>query len=159
MRHRFPALPLAFIVSVAALGCSGAEDPEIVAIEYLRAVHSGNADEAVRHIDIEGLVERVEDQVVVVQREGGSETLMRDSIETILWGLFQQSPQEEFSYDARTAEIDGDRATVTVEMTDSDGETTERTLQLRRGSSGWKVGGDSLDPMVNYVVQRLQERF
>jgi hypothetical protein len=38
-------------------------------------------------------------------------------------------------------------------------ETSETiVVHLRRTRNGWRVSGESLDPLVSYVLQRLQEK-
>lgn len=151
------------VLLVACLGstfaCGGADDPEIVAITYLRAIHLGRPDEALQHIDMDRMVERVEDNIVLVDTPGDPRSFMRESIETVLWGLLQESAGGEYGYDAAPADVEGNRAVVVVRLTDVDGETTERTLHLRRTANGWKVSGETLDRLVIAVTQRLEERY
>lgn len=141
------------------VGACASSDPEIVAIEYLRASRTGNADAAVRLLDLDRIVERVEEEIVLVNTEGDPEAFLRDSVRSTAWALFQETPREERSYDARPAEIDGDRATVRVLLTEPEGGTDTRVVHLRRTGSGWKVSGPSIDDIVSSVIQRLQDRF
>lgn len=158
MAQRF-AWALVLLASCAAAGCEPAA-PEIVAIEYLRATRTSESDRAVALLDIGRIVERVQREVVMVNTEGDPEEFLRDSVATILWGLFQETPQEEnLTYEATRADLDGDRAEVVVSMVSPDGTAVRRTVFLRRTSQGWRVSGASLDDLVTYVIQRLEERF
>lgn len=146
-------------LAITTPACGGSDDPEIVAISYLRAIHEGRADEALRYVDMARLLERIQDEIVMVQTPGDSETFMRDSVETVVWGLFHESPREDYAYDAVPAEVDGEMASVVVKLTDPDGTTTERTVHLRRTDDGWRISGPSLDRLETYVTQRLEERY
>lgn len=158
-RFRLVGLLLGAALALA-VGACGSTDPEIVAIEYLRATRTAESDEALALLDMDRIVERVQREIAVVAPDGDSEQFLRDSVETLLWGLFQETPREEgLAYDAPPAEIDGDRATVLVSLTDAEGKTQERTVHLRRTRAGWKVSGESIDDLVSYVIQRLEERF
>lgn len=160
VRHRklLPALLVAATAALAA-GCGGS-DPEIVAIEYLRATRTAESDRAIALLDMDRIVERVSSEIVLVNTDGDPADFLRDSVETLLWGLFQETPREEgLAYDATPADIDGDRARVRVTMTDAEGEVQERIVHLRRTSAGWRVSGESVDDLVSYVIQRLEERF
>jgi hypothetical protein len=155
--HRaMPVIALALLLSGAA--CGPPEEPEIVAISYIRATTGGDPDTAVRLLDIERITERVEEQIVVID-SSGRESFLQDSIETLLWGLFRETRPEEFAYGAIPAERDGDTARVTVTKTGADGETSEVIVHLRNTDAGWRVSGPSLDPLVTFVVQRLQEKY
>lgn len=155
---RRPLRALLWLAPLLLTACATA-DPEIVAIEYLRATRTGNADEAVQLLDMERIVERIEREIVLVNTEGDPEAFLRDSVRSTLWALFQESPRQERAYDARPAEIDGERAQVRVVMTTPEGETETRVVHLRRTDSGWKVSGPSIDNLVNSVIQRLHDRF
>ena len=139
--------------------CGPAARPEIVAIQYLRASHTGQADTTLGLLDLDEVLERVEDQIVLVQPDGASNAFMVDSITTVLWGLFQQAQQREYAYDAAPAEIDGDRAIAVVTLTNRNSESRRQTVHLRRTDDGWRISGPSLDPLVRYVIQRLDERY
>lgn len=154
-------LLVAVVVGLAAIApaCGPGPTPDIVAIEYLRAANTGEADRAMDLVDIEGLVERVSDEVMFVQSEQRGESFMRDTVRTIVWGLFQQGRRADYAYDASDVERSGDRAVVTVLLTDAEGSTTERDVHLRQTGAGWRISGESLDPLVAYAVQRLQEQF
>lgn len=146
-------------LSILCAGCA-TPDPEIVAIEYLRATREAESDDAVDLLDIDRIVERVQDDVVLVNTDGDPEAFLRASVETLLWGLFQETPREDgLAYDAPPADIDGDNARVRVTLTDPGGRTQRRTVYLRRTNSGWKVSGRSVDDLVSYVIQRLEERY
>ena len=70
---------LAASLLFAGVSCGPANDPAIVALAYIRATHSGDPDTAVRLLDIEQIVSRV-DEVLVVVDSSGSETFLEDSI-------------------------------------------------------------------------------
>jgi hypothetical protein len=157
---RIPATSLALGLALSVLAsCGPPADPEIVAIEYLRAIFSGRSDEAVARVDLDALVERVSERITLVATEGSSNDFLRDSISTLLWGLYEATAPRDLAYNAAPAEIDGDLATVRVETADAEGTHSTRTLELRRTRSGWLISGRSLDPLVTYVVQRLEERY
>ena len=80
-------------------------------------------------------------------------------METFLWGLFQETPAGEYSYNATPPQISGDEATVVVIKTDIEGQRKETVVTLRGSGLGWRVSGESLDPLVTYVIQRLEERY
>lgn len=142
------------------LTACGTASPEIVAIEYLRATRTGESDAAIALLDIDNIVDRVESEVVLVNTGGDPAQFLRDSVRTILWGLFQETPREdELVYDATPADIDGDRAAVRVTLTDPQGQTRTRTVHLRNTGSGWLVSGRSVDDLVRHAIQRLEERF
>lgn len=145
-------------LGAATLACA-ATDPEIVAIEYLRATREAKSDAAVGYLDLDEIVDRVETEVVLVNTDGDPRQFLRDSVRSMIWGLFQETPREDLAYDARPAEIDGDRATVLVTMVDAEGREQERTIHLRNTDSGWRVSGRSLDDLISYVITRLEERF
>jgi hypothetical protein len=155
-RARFVAIA-ATLAPLAAVSCS-APDPEIVAIAYVRATNTGDGDAALRLLDMDEILRRVDEQIVIV-RDGDAESFLEQSVETLLWGLYRESRQAEYSYDAQPADIEGDMARVTVTKVDPDQEQTETVVHLRNTSQGWRVSGESLDPLVNYVVQRLEERY
>lgn len=159
LRRRL-VLTLLGAVVAAAVGACGTTDPEIVAIEYLRATRTAESDDALALLDMDRIVERVQREIALVNPEGDSEQFLRDSVETLLWGLFQETPREEnLTYDAIPAEIDGDRATVVVKLGRPDGTAEQRTVHLRHTSEGWRVSGESVDDLVSYVIQRLEERY
>jgi predicted ATPase len=159
-RPRRAVMIAASLILVSLLvGCAAA-DPEIVAIEYLRATHQADSDTAVALLDIDRIVERVRSEIVLVNTDGDPDRFLADSVETLIWGLFQETPrQENLGYDAPPAEIDGDRATVRVTLTEPDGSTERRTVYLRNTDYGWRVSGRSVDDLVAYVIQRLEERY
>jgi hypothetical protein len=151
-------LGVCVVLGAATLACA-ATDPEIVAIEYLRATREAKSDAAVGYLDLDEIVDRVETEVVLVNTDGDPRQFLRDSVRSMIWGLFQETPREDLAYDARPAEIDGDRATVLVTMVDAEGREQERTIHLRNTDSGWRVSGRSLDDLISYVITRLEERF
>ena len=57
------------------------------------------------------------------------------------------------------AEIDGDTARVNVTRTAADETSETVVVELRQTDHGWRVSGASLDPLVTYLVQRLQEKY
>lgn len=135
-------------------------DPEIVAIEYVRASRTAASDVAVSLLDIDTIYERVQHEVVIVNTDGDPDRFLRDSITTMLWGLFQETPREDgLAYDATPADIDGDRATVRVTLRDAEGHARVRTVHLRNTDEGWRVSGRSVDDLVTYLIQRLEERY
>ena len=134
-------------------------DPEIVAIEYLRATREARSDAALSYLDLDELVERISNDVVLVNTDGDPEVFLRESISSMVWGLFQETPREDLAYDARSAEISGDRATVRVTTVNAEGRERTRDIHLRHTDSGWLVSGRSLDDLVRYVTTRLEERF
>lgn len=145
-------------LAVGGSACGPPDDPEVAAVEYLRAANGRAPDVAVDLLDIEEIARRVEEEIVIVQ-ESASANFLENSIETILWGLFQESAPTDFDYVAAHAEIEGDRARVTVRRIDAEGDESETVVHLRRTRGGWLVSGPTLDPLVSYVVQRLQERY
>lgn len=150
---------LALGTLAACAACAGT-DPEIVAIEYLRATRTAESDEALSHLDMERIVERVQNEIVLVDPDGNPEAFLRDSIETLLWGLFQETPREDnLAYDATPADVTGDRARVRVTITGPEGNTEQRVVHLRRTDAGWRVSGESVNDLVSYAIQRLEERF
>lgn len=153
-----PAVLAALLVGVLAGACGPPEDPEVAAVEYLRAVNSRQPDAAVDLLDIEEIARRVEEQIVIVQ-ENASPSFLENSIETLLWGLFQETTPADFTYVSAHAEVEDDTARVTVRRMDPEGKESETVVHLRRTGGGWLVSGDTLDPLVTYVVQRLQERY
>lgn len=160
--HRSHALLLAVLAllcsTIGLLSCGPPADPEVIAIAYLRAVNSGDSDTAVDLLDMEEIVSRIDEQIVIVQ-QSDAESFLRDSVETVLWGLFRESAQAEYSYDAQPADLEGDMAKVVVAKIDPEGERSETVLHLRRTPRGWRISGESLDPLITYVIQRLEERY
>ncbi len=153
------ALPLiALTLIVAGAACGPPTDPELVAIAYERASRGGDPDTAVALLDIERITSRVEEEIVVVE-SSGRESFLEDSIETLLWGLFREIPTADFAYTATPADIDGDSAEVTVTKISADGASTTNVVHLRNTDDGWLVSGASLDRLVKYAVQRLQEMY
>ena len=135
-----------------------ASDPEIVALAYVRASNSGDPDTVVQLLDLEQVLSRVEEEIVVVD-SNGRETFLEDSIESMLWGLFRETRVVDYAYNATPAEIDGDTAKVSVTLTSADATTTTTVVHLRETPRGWRVSGDTLAPLVLYVIQRLQEKY
>ena len=155
-RGRLPFLALLLAASVIA--CAPVDDPEIVAISYVRASNEGDPETAVRLLDLERIANRVEEQIVVVD-SSGRESFLEDSIESLLWGLFYEQRATDFAYNAPPAAVDGDTARVVVTKTPRDGDPEEITVHLRRTSRGWRVSGSNLDRLVTFVVQRLEEKY
>ena len=152
-----PTMTLLLALSASACAESG---PEIVAAEYLRAADTGSADKAIALLDVEQIVDRVQQEIVVVNTDGDPRSFLRDSVETVLWGLFQEMERhEERGYDPQAAEVRGDRAAVRVIVRSPDGEQHTRTVHLRKTDGGWKVSGESVEDLVAYVIQRLEERY
>lgn len=145
-------------VCLTSLACAES-DPEIVAIEYLRATREARSDAALGYLDLDELVSRVSNDVVLVNTDGDAETFLRESVSSMVWGLFQETPRQDLAYDARPAEITGDRATVRVTTVDAEGDERTRDIHLRHTDSGWRVSGRSLNDLVRYVITRLEERF
>lgn len=143
---------------LTSLACAES-DPEIVAIEYLRATREARSDAALGYLDLDELVSRVSNDVVLVNTDGDAETFLRESVSSMVWGLFQETPRQDLAYDARPAEITGDRATVRVTTVDAEGDERTRDIHLRHTESGWRVSGRSLNDLVRYVITRLEERF
>ena len=90
---------------------------------------------------------------------GGSDSFLEDSIETLLWALFREIRPADFAYTATPADIDGDSAEVTVTKLSPDGVSSTVVVHLRKTDDGWRVSGASLDRLVTYSVQRLQEMY
>lgn len=158
-RHSFLLRTLVVVLVGAVFGgCGPPDDPEVAAVEYLRAVNGRAPDRAVDLLDIEEIARRVEEEIVIVQEEA-SANFLENSIETILWGLFQETAPTDFNYVSSHAEIEGDEARVTVQKIDPDGNESETVVHLRRTRGGWLVSGSTLAPLVTYVVQRLQDRY
>jgi len=153
---RFLAIA-AVVATLAAVSCSP-PDPEVVAIAYIRAINTGDADMAVRLLDMEEILRRINEQIVIVQ-DGDAESFLAHSVETLLWGLFSESVQADYTYDAQPADLEGEMASVTVMKVNPQQEQTETVVNLRNTAQGWRVSGNSLDPLVNYVIQRLEERY
>ena len=152
-------LPLvAVLVSLFAAGCGEPDTPEIVALSYVRAYSSGDPETAVDLLDIERIAERVEEQVMVVD-SSGRENFLEDTIGNMLWGLFREMRPADYAFNSVPAEIDGDAATVDVTRTNAEGESEVIAVSLRNTEEGWRVSGESLDDLVRYVVQRLQEKY
>ena len=149
-------IALALLVTTAA--CGPPVDPELVAIAYERASAGGDPDTAVNLLDTEQITSRVEEEIVVVE-SGGSESFLEDSIETLLWALFREIRPADFAYTATPADIDGDSAEVTVTKLSPDGVSSTVVVHLRKTDDGWRVSGASLDRLVTYSVQRLQEMY
>jgi len=150
----------ALLLFAALASACAPDDPEIVAIEYLRATRTGQSDQAVALLDMDRIVQRVEKEIALVNTGGDPHKFLRDSVSATLWGLFQETPREDgLQYDATPAQIEGDTARVRVTMTYPDATTRSRTVWLRRTSSGWRVSGRSIDDLVSYVIQRLDERY
>ena len=117
-RHRVPAIAAVLAAALLAMSCATA-DPEIVAIEYLRATHNADSDTAVALLDLESIVDRVRSEIVLVNTDGDPDRFLADSVETLIWGLFQETPrQENLAYDAPPAEVNDNRATVRVTRRD-----------------------------------------
>ena len=157
---KIPTRYLAFAVllaTLAAISCSP-PDPEVVAIAYIRAVNTGDSDTAVELLDMEEILRRINEQIVIVQ-DGDAESFLAHSVETLLWGLYRESGQADYAYDAQPADLQGEMARVTVTKVDPQQEQTETVVHLRNTPQGWRVSGDSLDILVNYVIQRLEERY
>ena len=148
---------VAIMATLAAVSCSP-PDPEVIAITYLRAINSGDSDMAVRLLDMEEILRRINEQIVIVQNDD-AESFLAHSVETLLWGLFRESAQADYAYDAQPADLEGEVARVTVMKVNPEQEQTETVVHLRNTPQGWRVSGDSLDPLVNYVIQRLEERY
>ena len=156
LRDRLPLFALLLASSVVA--CAPVQDPEIVAIAYVRAISAGDPDTAVQLLDLERITSRVEEQIVVVDNSG-RESFLEDSIESLLWGLYRTQRPADFAYNAPPAEIDGDNARVVVTKTPRQGDPEEIIVHLRRTSRGWRVSGSNLDRLVTFVVQRLEEKY
>jgi len=112
----------------------------------------------VQLLDIEQIVSRVEEEIVVVD-SSGRESFLEDSIESLLWGLFRETRPTDYIYNATPAELDGDMAQVPVTRISADETSTTVVVALRNTDDGWRVSGDSVDALVRYLVQRLQERY
>ena len=151
-------LVVAILLFAGSIACGPPEAPEIVALSYVRATSGGDPDTAVQLLDIGRITERVEEQIVVLDSKG-NESFLEDSIESLLWGLFRETRPVDFAYDATPADIDDDSARVEVTRTRADGTPEIVVVHLRRTDEGWRVSGTSLDALVTYVVQRLQERY
>ncbi|NKB90078.1 MAG: hypothetical protein GKS06_17840 [Acidobacteria bacterium] len=144
--------------AIAIAGCAET-DPEIVAIEYLRATREAQSDTALTYLDMDEIADRVSAEIVLVNPDGDSDSFLRESVSSLIWGLFQETPREDLAYDATPADVNGDRATVRVTLLDAEGGERTRTVHLRRTDAGWKVSGRSLDHLVSYAITRLEERF
>ncbi len=153
-----PALLPLFAIALLVASCGPPDPPELVAIAYVRATSEGDPDTAVQLVDIERLTTRVGEEIVVLHSTG-SETFLEDSIETLLWGLYRETRVRDFAYNAPPAETEGDTAHVVVTKTPREGEPEEVAVYLRATDRGWRVSGKSLDRLVTYVIQRLQERY
>jgi len=143
---------------LGAVACAPSGEPEVVAIQYIRAISSGDPDTAVTLLDTPSLAIRVEEVILVVE-SSGRESFLEDSIETLLWGLFRETRPADFEYGVTPAKIDGDWAEVTVTKTSLDGVTQTTAVHLRNTDRGWRVSGPSLDRLVTFVVQRLTEKY
>lgn len=151
---------LGILCAVCMMSVACAEtDPEIVAIEYLRATREARSDAAIGYLDLDELVERISDDIVLVNTDGDPDAFLRESVSSMVWGLFQETPRQDLAYDARRAEINGDRATVRVTTANAEGHEQTRDIHLRHTDSGWRVSGRSLNDLVRYVITRLEERF
>jgi len=160
MLSRCSAIRLGILCAVCLASVACAEtDPEIVAIEYLRATREARSDAALGYLDLDELVDRVSNDVALVNVDGDPEAFLRESVSSMVWGLFQETPRQDLAYDARPAEINGDRATVRVTTADAEGHERTRIIHLRHTGSGWLVSGRSLNDIVRYVITRLEERF
>ena len=149
---------LTVCVLLVGAACGPPDDPELVALAYVRATNSGDPDTAVQLLDIEQIVSRVEEEIVVVD-SSGRESFLEDSIESLLWGLFRETRPTDYIYNATPAELDGDMAQVPVTRISADETSTTVVVALRNTDDGWRVSGDSVDALVRYLVQRLQERY
>jgi len=160
MRPTLRSLLRLLTVCVLFLGaaCGPPDDPELVALAYVRATNSGDPDTAVQLLDIEQIVTRVEEEIVVLD-SSGRESFLEDSIESMLWGLFRETRPADYIYNATPAELDGDMASVPVTRISADETSTTVIVELRNTDDGWRVSGDSVDALVRYLVQRLQERY
>lgn len=145
------------LATLAAISCSP-PDPEVVAIAYIRAINTGDSDTAVRLLDMDEILRRINEQIVIVQ-DGDAESFLAHSVETLLWGLYRESVQADYAYDAQPADLEGEMARVTVMKVNPEQEQTETVVHLRNTEQGWRVSGQSLNPLVNYVIQRLEERY
>ena len=150
-------LPL-LAVALLVASCGPADSPEVVAIAYVRATSEGDPDTAVQLVDIERVTAKVEEKIAVVH-SSGSEIFLEDSIEALLWGLYHETRVADFSYNAPPADIEGATARVVVTKTPREGEPEDVAVYLRETDGGWRVSGKSLDRLVTYVIQRLQERY
>lgn len=151
-------MPLIALILLLAAACGPPDDPELVAIAYERAISGGDPDTAVRLLDTERIASRVEEEIVVVE-SSGRESFLEDSIQTLLWGLFREIRPTDFAYTATPAEINGDVAEVVVTKISPDGASTTVVVHLRNTDNGWRVSGASLNRLVSYAVQRLQEMY
>jgi hypothetical protein len=159
--NNFPRIALsavAVVALVAIAACGPPTDPEIVALSYIRATSGGDPDTAVQLLDLEGIASRVEAEVIVVD-PSGNDTFLEDSIESLLWGLFRETRPIDYAYNATPAELDGDTGRVEVTRTDAEEFSETLVVHLRNTDAGWRVSGASLDPLVRYVIQRLQEKY
>lgn len=153
-------VPFAIASLAAAAAACGTAGPEIIAIEYLRATRTGDSDDAIALLDMDAIVDRVKSRIAMLNTDGDPDRFLYDSVQTVLWGLFQETPrQDELAYDAPPADLDGQKATVRVVLTAADGTTRTRAVYLRRADAGWLVSGRSLDELVAYAIRRLEERF
>ncbi len=157
-RCYFTRLGILCAVCLMSVACAET-DPEIVAIEYLRATREGRSDAAIGYLDLDELVERISNDIVLVNTDGDPDVFLRESVSSMVWGLFQETPRQDLAYDARRAEINGDRATVRVTTANAEGREQTRDIHLRHTDSGWLVSGRSLNDLVRYVITRLEERF
>ena len=144
--------------TLLAAACVPSGDPEVVAIQYMRAVSGGDPDTAVALLDTPRLTSRVEEEIVVLE-SSGRESFLEDSIETLLWGLFRETRPTDFVYDATPAKIDGNSAEVAVTKISVDGASETISVHLRNTDGGWRVSGASLDRLVTFVVQRLTDKY
>ena len=150
---------LGLLFAAFAIASCAETDPEIVAIEYMRATREAQSDAALTYLDMDEIVDRVSTEIVLVNTEGESDAFLRESVSSLIWGLFQETPREDLAYDATPADINGDRATVRVKLVDADGGERTRTVHLRNTDEGWKVSGRSVDDLVNFAITRLEERY
>jgi len=157
-RCSFTRLGILCAIGLATAACAET-DPEIVAIEYLRATRESRSDAAIGYLDMDELVGRVANDIVLVNTDGDADDFLRESVSSLIWALFQETPREDLAYDARPADITGDRATVRVTTANAEGRERTRDVHLRHTDSGWLVSGRSLNDLVRYVITRLEERY
>jgi hypothetical protein len=124
------ALIVVLAVSLVAIGC-GEDSPSAAVEDFIEATKDGNCDKAVDMLDLD---------VPGMEEAGLSTDDLKKEIVASCEADVENS--EIVSYEVRNEEIDGDTATVEVEMTTKvdDEESTETdTLTLNKRDGEWKI--------------------
>jgi hypothetical protein len=125
------ALIVVLAMSVLAIGC-GEDSPSAAVEDFIEATKDGDCEKAVDMIDLD---------MSGMEKAGINTDDMKKEIVASCEADVENS--EIVSYEVRNEEIEGDTATVEVEMTtkvDGEESTDTDTLTLNKKDGEWKIG-------------------